>query len=293
MSISFFSFPDLRPLSEDEVIAFRIFVVIITYSLLTVLFAYHLYLMQKSEQHNLELQKRAYTLALQRRLTANMAHDFRTPITNIKTKAYLVRKLYERGEDITERLIALDEQINQMQSMMEDLDNLNKLDSTNNIEVSKKQINIVPLITKTIETQRSFATARQIVLLAQLPDTPVNVEGSEKLLRELFKTLLENAIIYNKDNGTVTIELTTEQNKAIFTIEDTGIGISSQYHEQIFERFFRVNAARTIETNVGTGIGLTIAKFVAESHKGTIAVDSVPDKGTTFTVRLPLAKNMT
>jgi signal transduction histidine kinase len=114
------------------------------------------------------------------------------------------------------------------------------------------------------------------------------VLGDELRLRELFLNLVDNAVKYSRPGGTVDISLVTQGNQARFVITDQGIGISRDDQKHIFDRFYRTDDARA-HTKKGTGLGLAICAWIAESHHGRIEVQSEPNKGSTFTVILPLA----
>jgi signal transduction histidine kinase len=112
--------------------------------------------------------------------------------------------------------------------------------------------------------------------------------GDELRLRELFLNLVDNAVKYSHPGGAVDISLITQGNQAKFIIADQGIGISREDQQRIFDRFYRTDDART-HTKKGTGLGLAICAWIADSHHGRIEVQSEPNKGSTFTVLLPLA----
>ena len=115
-----------------------------------------------------------------------------------------------------------------------------------------------------------------------------SVEGDEARLRQLFRALLSNAIQYTDAGGTIRIDHTAGEDETNVRIEDTGIGMEPEQLEKIFQRFYRVDQART-RLKGGSGLGLSIAKWITESHKGRITVTSTPGRGSCFTVHLPRA----
>ena len=119
---------------------------------------------------------------------------------------------------------------------------------------------------------------------------PVTVAGDEMRLRELVLNLVDNAIKYSKKGGTVEMRLSAAGRTARLSVSDTGIGIPPDEQPKIFNRFYRTDAARA-HTKKGTGLGLAICRWIVETHRGSIEVQSDPDKGSTFTVILPLADN--
>jgi signal transduction histidine kinase len=113
------------------------------------------------------------------------------------------------------------------------------------------------------------------------------IVGDRVRLRQLFLNLIDNAIKYTPDGGTVTLTMERRNGTAVFVVEDTGIGIPVEEQAKIFDRFYRVDKARSREMG-GTGLGLSIAKWIAELHRGSISVQSEPQKGSVFTVHLPM-----
>ncbi len=113
--------------------------------------------------------------------------------------------------------------------------------------------------------------------------------GDKEYLDKLLINLIRNAITYGKENGKIEITVKKEQDKIMIKISDNGVGIAKDELPYIFERFYRTKKAREM-SNIGTGLGLAISKWVVESHRGNIAVESTEGKGTTFTITLPLLK---
>ena len=117
---------------------------------------------------------------------------------------------------------------------------------------------------------------------------PLEIDGDAEALNQLIVNLVDNAIKYNKDGGKVKMTLFKRGLVGLVQIEDTGIGISSDEKERIFERFYRVDKARAKAAG-GTGLGLAIVKHIAQAHKGSVTVDSQLGKGSIFSVNIPLA----
>ncbi|RPJ51591.1 MAG: hypothetical protein EHJ95_05175 [Methanobacteriota archaeon] len=119
---------------------------------------------------------------------------------------------------------------------------------------------------------------------------PIHIHGDPARLKQLFLNLIDNAIKYTQQHGIVTLSLAKEDGFAKVTIKDTGIGIPRKDQNKIFERFYRVERKSESTLNVGgSGLGLPIAKWITEAHKGSIEVKSREGKGSTFVIRLPLA----
>ena len=132
-----------------------------------------------------------------------------------------------------------------------------------------------------------LAEHQQLELEAELARPPIRVQGDSQFLRQLFVILIDNAVKYTPAPGKIKVTLVAANGSATLSVADSGIGIEAADLENIFERFYRADKARSRETG-GTGLGLAIGRWIAESHRGTLAAESKPGAGSTFSVRLPL-----
>ena len=130
--------------------------------------------------------------------------------------------------------------------------------------------------------QRTLSTA------LSLPDYEVAVTGNRELLERMLVNLVGNAVKFTPDGGEVALRLVAEHGDAVLTVSDTGIGIPEEEQQHLFTRFFRSSLAQRSAIQ-GSGLGLSLARAVAEEHGGTLQVDSRPGEGATFSVRVPLA----
>ena len=135
-----------------------------------------------------------------------------------------------------------------------------------------------------MDQARAFAAQRNVELNSNILIDPAVVLGDGEALRRLVFILVDNAIKYNTRGGSVQVSLAIESGQAVFTVSDSGIGIGKEDQEHIFDRFWRADKVRG---DGGVGLGLSIARWIVESHQGTIAVSSELGRGTTFTVRIP------
>jgi len=135
---------------------------------------------------------------------------------------------------------------------------------------------------------RSASAERELLLEVDLPEQEVPVEGDRELLRQIADNLLSNALSYTPPGGRITLRLGVEDGRAVLEVEDTGIGIDPAHQERIFERFYRVDKARSRDLG-GTGLGLAIVKHLALIHRGQVSLRSTPGVGSTFRVDLPQA----
>jgi two-component system phosphate regulon sensor histidine kinase PhoR len=132
------------------------------------------------------------------------------------------------------------------------------------------------------------AEDKEVSLGMELPSAPIRILAEMDSMRLLFGNLIDNAIKYTPKGGKVRVSVSTDEGDALVLVEDDGIGIERKHLERIFQRFYRVDKARSRELG-GTGLGLSIVKHVCIAHRGDVTVDSAPGDGTRFTVRLPLA----
>jgi two-component system phosphate regulon sensor histidine kinase PhoR len=143
-------------------------------------------------------------------------------------------------------------------------------------------------MSESLRTLAPVAESKRLKLIHSMPDEPVGIVGDTEALRELVDNLVGNAIKYTPSGGEVQVTLNKENGWAVLEVDDDGIGISSADQSRIFERFYRVDKARSRELG-GTGLGLSIVKHVALSHGGNVSLRSALGEGSSFRVQIPLA----
>ena len=161
---------------------------------------------------------------------------------------------------------------------------LARLDSSN-ADFHLQQINLSDLVGESVSLLGAIASEKQISLVSDLHS--VKIFGNPESLSRMIDNLITNAIIYNKPGGKVFITLKSNDDKAVLEIKDTGVGISEEHLPFIFERFYRVDKARS-RLSGGSGLGLAICKGVIEKHNGTITAQSILSEGTTLQIQLPI-----
>jgi signal transduction histidine kinase len=177
------------------------------------------------------------------------------------------------------------EEIVRMSSIIENLLTLAKADQ-GTYEVNLCEVNLGSLVQELYYDGEILAEGKHIrVTLAK--SEPITIVGDKVRLRQLFLNLIDNAIKYTPNGGAVTLSVERQNGAAVVQVADTGIGIPQGEITKVFDRFYRVDKARSREIG-GTGLGLSIAKWIAELHRGTITVQSEVDKGSVFTVELPI-----
>lgn len=216
----------------------------------------------------------------QQRLLADVSHELRTPLTALRGNLDLMRRMDETDPD---SLAVIQEEVERMTRLVGDLLLLARADAGG-----------LPLARQPVELDNLFFEVyRQISLLEKSVEVSVTdidqacVIGDADRLKQLLINLVDNAIKYTPTGGTVSLGLTKEDGWARISVKDTGIGIPAEDLPYIFDRFYRVDKARS-RSQGGSGLGLSIAKWIAQAHGGSIEVASQVGKGTTFTVSLPV-----
>jgi two-component system phosphate regulon sensor histidine kinase PhoR len=221
-----------------------------------------------------------------RDFVANVSHEFKTPLTAIQGFAETL--IGGAMEDVQNRgrfLEIIRAHAIRLGRLTDDLLKLAR------IEAGKLSLEFLPVgagdfIQPCIETARLNAASRNISLEFSCPPDMPPIMGDLSSLQEIMQNLLDNAIRYSPEGGRITVSASAREGELIVSVSDTGIGIPKAEQERIFERFYRVDAARSRESG-GTGLGLSIAKHLVESHGGRIEVDSEVGRGSTFSIILP------
>ena len=217
--------------------------------------------------------------------TADASHELRTPVSLIRTEAELALRR-SRGEDeYKESLRHILHEAERTTLLIEQLLELARADSGREA-LDFQTINLREILRNGAETWRQVAAIRNLQFSASLCEESASVLGDETLLRRLADILLDNAFKYTPSSGSVRLILERTESDAVITVQDSGIGIDSEDQQKIFERFYRVDKARS-RSQGGTGLGLAIAQWIVSQHQGSISVESGLGHGATFRVKLP------
>ena len=220
---------------------------------------------------------------------ANVSHELRTPLTTIKGYAETLLEESNRTDPETvERILTIiDKEAGRLARLLKDLLNLSQIESSKAV-MKKQKVDLYPVLEDAVSLLREQATEKTLHLEVEAPsrDLPT-VTGDPDWLLQLFIDLLDNAIKYTPAGGRITLQITHQPGEVVVSITDTGIGIPAANLPYIFERFYRVDKARSRSVG-GTGLGLAIVKHIVEAHNGRVEVQSTVGEGTTFHIHLPL-----
>jgi len=221
---------------------------------------------------------------VRRDFIANVSHELKTPVTGIKLLADAICQSPD-GEIATTRRFAerLEKETSRLAQLVNDLLDLSKLES---VEPKFEYFDLAGLLLELGEEFTQKASTKNITLLVSADKNIPFFQGNPEQLELLIINLIDNAIRYTQPKGKVEANLHMEQNSFILQVTDNGIGIPKKDINRIFERFYRVDKARSRKKG-GTGLGLSIVKHVVHNHNGTIKVDSQVKKGSKFTLCLP------
>jgi signal transduction histidine kinase len=217
----------------------------------------------------------------QQRFLGDVSHELRTPLTVIKGNVGLIRKF---GPD-EESLNGIEVEVNRLNRLVGDLLLLNQAES-GMIPFDMVKVDLDTLLLDVVK-QMTVVAGKKVKLVVQTIE-PALVTGDPDRLKQIFINLISNAITYSKEKDKIEISLVVQEGMAVISIQDHGPGISKENIAHIFERFYRVDKSRTHKATTGFGLGLSIAKWIAEKHDGKIEVESTVGEGTTFRVHLPL-----
>jgi hypothetical protein len=215
---------------------------------------------------------------MRREFTANVTHELKTPLTSISGYAEIIASGLVKPDDIPNFANKIHKESGRLLSLISDIMELSQLDEKFSDE-EFAPVDLAGVATEVAEDLRSNAEKHGITITVDTKTAVIN--GNRNQIYELIYNLCDNAIRYNRENGSVKI-ITGDDNEHPFVkVADTGIGIPEKHHKRVFERFYRVDKSRSKETG-GTGLGLAIVKHITERHGGEISLES-SEQGTTFT----------
>ena len=231
--------------------------------------------------------------AMQRRFSASAAHELRTPITVLRTKLDVFKKKKREQHEYDELITTMETYIDRLSSIITDLLEFAETSELGEVE----DVSLDSVIKTVVDDLESVAQNNMVnVQVNAHSDTQSEaqtfiVKGNTNLLYRALYNLVENAIRYNNEEGSVNITLETRGQEGVIIIADTGVGIAPEQRELIFEPFYRVNKSRSREFG-GAGIGLSLVKTILKRHGASITVSENNPQGSVFTIRIPLVDAM-
>jgi heavy metal sensor kinase len=219
-----------------------------------------------------------------RQFSSDASHELRTPLTVLKGQSELTLGKERKPKEYQEVISSNLEEIQYMSKVLEDLFMLSKSDE-NQIALDCESVDLKSLIEEICRHAEIIASEKNIkIIIAYLER--IQVYGDPVRLRQMIWNVVVNGIKYTQPDGEVKISLQEKKDIALIIVQDNGIGISNSDLPLIFNRFYRVDKARSREEG-GTGLGLSICKFIVDSHKGSIDIESKLGEGTKFIIKLP------
>lgn len=241
-------------------------------------------LSQLTQTINAMIARLERSFAEVRRFTADASHELRTPLTAMRTEAEVALRKPLTLADHQQLLGSILEEVERLTRLTDQLLALSRED-VGMTSHACAPVDLTALICAALDTMRPLAEIRGLGLHA-VCSTPMWVHGDEARLRQVFYNLLDNAIKYTPQGGSVEVGLAWKGSWAVVTVRDSGVGIAPEHVSHVFERFYRVDKARSRELG-GTGLGLSIAQSIVAAHGGRIELTSTSGQGTACTVTLP------
>ena len=226
-------------------------------------------------------------ISKQQKFVSDASHELRTPATVILG---YIEMLERYGADdkalLDESVDAIRSEAHNMQSLLENLLFIARTDQ-NRQKLNKKILDLDDIVGEVMSKMKVAIKTHKVELLE---NTPAKIFGDETMIRQMLRIFLDNAVKYTPEGGSIKVNSTNDGEKILLSISDSGIGIAPENQDKIFDRFFRIDKESLVSEANGSGLGLSIAKWIADNHGIKISVDSEPGKGTTFILNIPFAK---
>lgn len=222
---------------------------------------------------------------MRREFSANVSHELKTPLTSITGFAEIIKNGVAKPEDISGFASRIYDEAKRLIALIEDIIKLSRLDEGDD-DIIREPVDLFSVAEDIKNRLGELAESKNVTISVEGNSTLVS--GVKQILEEMVFNLCENAIKYNRENGSVVVTVEEEDGKPVLTVSDTGIGIPAADQTKVFERFYRVDKSHSKETG-GTGLGLSIVKHAAMFHNAAIKLTSEEYKGTTIEIRFPVA----
>ena len=241
---------------------------------------------QVGEAFNHALERVEKSVGEMRQFSAALAHELRTPIAILRGEAELELAHPQLAAERRERLVSQVDEYDRLTRLINQILTLARAEA-GEIKLSTEPVGLGRLASTVVDEIEPIASARNLTLRCEVEQN-VTVDADAGWLERLILILLDNAIKYTPDDGVVSVRVSRTGDSALLAVRDSGVGIPPEALPHLFERFYRAESARSRQTS-GAGLGLALAKWIAERHRATLEVSSTPGEGSTFTVRLPLS----
>ena len=223
----------------------------------------------------------------QQRFIADASHELRTPLAVLRGETEVALGKTRNVEEYQESLTLIQEEAERLSRIVEDLFILARQPIESPARMIKEPISLSEVVKDCARAAQVLAVRKGVRLNLENDSTSIAFKGDEELIKRMILNLLDNAVKYTPEGGEISLALARQNGSAEIVVRDTGIGISKTDQHRVFDRFYRVDKARS-RTLGGAGLGLSIVRCIVEAHGGQIRIESTPRHGSTFTVSLPL-----
>ena len=221
--------------------------------------------------------------SMRRDFISNVSHELRTPLAGIRAAAETLQEgAIDDRPAASEFLGHIQRETDRLTQMVEELLELSRIES-GAAPLKFAQLDAAALVRDAAARFRQQAERAGLAIAAEAPESPLTIVGDGERLERALGNLIANAIKFTPAGGNVTVAAAPDGDAALISVRDTGIGIEPELRARVFERFYKADKGR----GHGTGLGLAIVKHIARAHHGSVAVESFPGRGATFTMRLP------
>ncbi|GAC1497861.1 MAG: ATP-binding protein [Ktedonobacteraceae bacterium] len=231
------------------------------------------------------LESLHHTFARQRRFVADASHELRTPVAVIRSTTDVALLHASTQQEYVSVLSNVNSEAERLSKLINDLLALARGDE-GQTKFEREPVKLDQLVDIVAANAEPLAAERNITIERGVLE-PVTILADEARLIQMVMNLIDNAILYTNQGGTVCVSVACQHGQAAISVRDNGVGIAPEHLPHIFERFYRVDPARTRTEGGSSGLGLAIVEWIVRAHKGSIVVDSQPGEGTSFTVKLP------
>jgi signal transduction histidine kinase len=230
----------------------------------------------------------ALMISEQQRFIADASHELRTPLAVLRGETEVALGKLRTVEEYQESLTLIQEEAERLSRIVEDLFILARQPIESPTALNKEPISLTEVVRDCARAAQVLAVRKGVRLRLENNSAPIALNADAELINRMILNLLDNAVKYTPEGGEISLALARQNGNAEIVVRDTGIGIPETDQQRVFDRFYRVDKARSRALG-GAGLGLSIVRCIVEAHGGQISIESAPRHGSTFTVSLPLA----